>query len=165
MDRTCCNSYSSTFAGLGPMGQQIKASEGNSQAGGLNSWSWRGPFPQLAAQLGDATQGGAVLVLDPHQGHQERHQGAEEDAQQRAPSPEDAAAGVTPQRRSSHDDSGVNAPSFGGTSPHVCIHPNRSRRRASPRRKHTIMMDTNTADKHTSVTRHFPPKNTRLSDL
>lgn len=34
---TCGYTCSSTFAGLGPMRQQIKASKGNSQAGGLNS--------------------------------------------------------------------------------------------------------------------------------
>lgn len=89
----------------------------------MNSCRLRGASPQLAAELSDAPPGGAVLVLYPNEGHQERHQRAEEDTQQRAPSSEDAAARVTPQRHSCHDDSGVSPPSFGGASPHMCVHP------------------------------------------
>lgn len=143
-----------TFAGLGPLRQQIKASKRDSEAGGLNSCGLRGTSPQLAAELSDAPQGGAVLILYPNKGHQERHQGAEEDTQQRAPSSEDTAARVTPQRPSSHDDSGVNPPSCGGggwTSPHACVHPSRGRRRSSQWSKHTISMTKPRGHQHKQI--------------
>lgn len=108
-----------TFARLGPLRQQIKGSEGGSEAGGLYRWRLMGASPQLAAELSDALQGGTAPVLHPDQGHQEDHQGAEEDTQQRAPSSEDTAAGVTPHRHSSHDDSGLNAPSSADAAPHL----------------------------------------------
>lgn len=108
-----------TFARLGPLRQQIKGSKRDSEAGGLHSRRRLKASPQLAAELSDALQGGAALVLHPHQGHQEGHQRAEDDTQQRAPSSEDTAAGVTPHRHSSHDVSRLNSPSSSDTVPHV----------------------------------------------
>ena len=108
-----------TFAGLGPQRQHIKRSEGHSEAGGLHSWRLLGASPQVAAELSEALQGGAALVLHPDSGQQDGHQGAEEDTQQRAPSSEEATAGVTPRRHSSHDDPRSNPPSSGDTVPHV----------------------------------------------
>ncbi len=114
------NSLVRTFARLGPLRQYIKGSKGDSEARGLHSWRWRRASPQLAADLSDALQGGAALVPHPHQRHQEGHQRTEEDTQQRAPSSEDTAAGVTPHRQSSHDDSMLNPPSSSTAVPHVC---------------------------------------------
>lgn len=108
-----------TFGGFGPLRQQVKASEGNREAGGLHSWRLLGTSPQLTAELGDAAQGGTVLVVHPEQGHQEGHERAEDDAQQRGPSSQEAPAGVTAQRHSRHDGSASNPPSSGDAAPHM----------------------------------------------
>lgn len=108
-----------TFAWFGPLRQQIKGSEGDSEAGGLHRWGLLVASPQLAAEMGYTLQGGAALVLHPDQRHQDGHQRADEDTKQRAPSSEDTAGGVTPLCHGSHDNLRLNPPSSGDAEPHV----------------------------------------------
>lgn len=111
--------YIYTYARLGPLRQQIKGSERDSEAGGLHSWRLPRPSPQQTSKLSYTLQASAALVLHSNQGQQEGHQRAEKDAQQRAPSSENTAAGVAPHRYSSHNGPELNPPYSGDTVPHM----------------------------------------------
>lgn len=113
-----------TFARLGPLRQEVKGSKGKSEACRLHGWRLLRASPQVAPDLRDALQSGAVLVLHPNQGDQEGHERPEEDTQQRAPSSDDTSAGITPHRHSRHDDSRSNCPSSSSdTVPHMHTQP------------------------------------------